>query len=113
MHGHFELNVFKPLIVANVLNSMHLLSNAINNFNLVLLKKLEPDTEKIGELMKKSLMLVTALNPYIGYDNAAKIAKYCHKNGLTLLEGALKLELLTEEQFKEYVKPEKMISPDD
>ncbi len=113
MHGHFELNVFKPLIVSNVLNSMYLLSSAIDNFNLVLLKNLKPDTDKIGELMKKSLMLVTALNPYIGYDNAAKIAKYAHKNGLTLLEAALKLELLNEDQFKQWVKPEKMINPDE
>jgi fumarate hydratase class II len=113
MHGHFELNVFKPLIVANVLNSIYLLSNAINSFNLVLLKNLKPDYDKINELMKKSLMLVTALNPYIGYDNAAKIAKYAHKNSLNLKEAAIKLELLTEEKFIEYVKPEKMISPDD
>ena len=113
MHGHFELNVFKPVIVANVLNSMNLLTSAIENFNLILLKNLEPDTEKIGELMKKSLMLVTALNPFIGYDNAAKIAKYAHKNNLTLLEAAVKLEILTEDKFKEYVKPEKMITPDD
>ncbi len=113
MHGHFELNVFKPLIVANVLNSMNLLTNAVNNFNLVLLKNLQPNNEKIGELMKKSLMLVTALNPYIGYDNAAKIAKYAHKNGYTLKEAALKLELLNEEQFALWVKPEKMISPDE
>lgn len=113
MHGHFELNVFKPLIVANCLNSIYLLTNAIHNFNVNLLKNLKPDNERINELMKKSLMLVTALNPYIGYDNAAKMAKYAHKNNLTLLEAALKLELLTEEKFKEYVKPEKMISPDE
>ncbi len=112
MHGHFELNVFKPLIVANVLNSIYVLSNAIHNFN-TLLQKLQPDNQRISELMKKSLMLVTALNPYIGYDNAAKIAKYAHKNHLTLLEAALKLNLLTEEQFKEWVKPEKMVSPDE
>jgi len=113
MQGHFELNVFKPLIVANCLNSMYVLSNAVNNFNLNLLQNLKPDNEKISELMKKSLMLVTALNPYIGYDNAAKMAKYAHKHNLNLLEAALKLELLTEEKFKEYVKPEKMISPDE
>jgi fumarate hydratase class II len=113
MHGHFELNVFKPLIVANCLNSIYLLSSAINNFNNDLLKNLKPDIERINELMRKSLMLVTALNPYIGYDNAAKMAKYAHKNNLTLLEAALKLELLTKEKFMEYVKPEKMINPDD
>lgn len=113
MHGHFELNVFNPLIVSNVLNSIYLLTNAVNTFNNDLLKNLKPNMEKINELMKKSLMLVTALNPYIGYDNAAKIAKYAHKNNLTLLEAALKLELLTKEKFDEYVKPEKMISPED
>ena len=112
MHGHFELNVFKPLIVSNVLNSIYVLSNAIYNFNNML-TKLTPNKERINELMKKSLMLVTALNPHIGYDNAAKIAKYAHKNNLTLLEASLKLNLLTEEQFKEWVKPEKMVSPDE
>jgi fumarate hydratase class II len=113
MSGHFELNVFNPLIVANVLNSIYLLSHAVNNFNLNLLKDLKPNLQKINELMQKSLMLVTALNPYIGYDNAAKIAKYAHKNHLTLLEAALKLELLTKEQFDQWVKPENMISPDE
>jgi fumarate hydratase, class II len=113
MHGHFELNVFKPLIVANCLNSIYLLSNAINNLNVNLLKNLKPDNERISELMKKSLMLVTALNPYIGYDNAAKMAKFAHKNNLTLVEAAVKLGLLTEEKFQEYVKPEKMINPDE
>jgi fumarate hydratase class II len=113
MSGHFELNVFNPLIVANVLNSIYVLSNGVNNFNNNLLKNLKPNIEKINELMKKSLMLVTALNQYIGYDNAAKMAKYAHKNNLTLLEAALKLELLTKEQFAEWVKPEKMIAPDE
>jgi fumarate hydratase class II len=113
MYSHFELNVFKPLIVSNVLNSIYVLSSAVNNFNQNLVKNLKPDIERINELMKKSLMLVTALNPYIGYDNSAKIAKYAHKNHLTLVEAAVKLELLTAEKFKEYVKPEKMINPDD
>ena len=113
MSGHFELNVFNPLIVANVLNSIYLLSNGISDFNINLLKDLKPNNEKISELMKKSLMLVTALNPYIGYDNAAKIAKYAHKKNLTLLEAALELKLLTKEQFDQWVKPENMISPDE
>jgi len=112
MHGHFELNVFNPLIVSNILNSIYVLSNSINRFDC-LLKELKPNIEKINELMKKSLMLVTALNPYIGYDNAAKMAKYAHKNHLTLLEASIKLNLLTKEQFEQYVKPEKMISPDE
>jgi fumarate hydratase class II len=113
MNGHFELNVYNPLIVANVLNSIYVLSNAISTFNINLMKNLRPNFEKINELMNKSLMLVTALNPYIGYDNAAKIAKYAHKNHLTLVESALKLELLTKEKFEEYVKPENMVSPDE
>ncbi len=112
MSGHFELNVFNPLIVANVLNSISVLSNAINSFN-GLLKTLKPNMETINELMQKSLMLVTALNPYIGYDNAAKMAKYAHKNHLTLIEAALKLELVTKENFDKWVKPENMIAPDE
>ncbi len=113
MHGHFELNVFKPLIVANVLNSIYLLTSGINNLNENIIKNLKPDLERINQLMQKSLMLVTALNPHIGYDNAAKIAKYAHKNQLTLLEGALQLKLLTKEQFDQWVKPENMVSPSD
>lgn len=112
MHGHFEFNAFNPLIVSNVLKSIYLLSNSISNF-IQFLVSLEADRNKINELMEKSLMLVTALNPYIGYDNAAKIAKYAHKNNLTLTEAAVKLEILTEKQFKEWVKPEKMVNPSD
>ena len=112
MNGHFELNAFNPLIVSNVLKSIYLISNGVNNFN-ELLVNLQPNEERINELMKKSLMLVTALNPYIGYDNATKIAKYAHKNHLTLLEACLALELVTEEQFKEWVRPENMVNPSD
>jgi fumarate hydratase class II len=111
MQGHFELNVYKPLIVSNVLNSIYFLSHSIYNFNENLLKTLEPNIEQIAELMSKSLMLVTALNPYIGYDNAAKIAKHAHKKGLTLKESAIELKLLTAEEFDKYVIPENMISP--
>jgi fumarate hydratase class II len=113
MQGHFELNVFKPLIISNVLNSIYVISNAVDNFNKNILQNLKADSDRINELMQRSLMLVTALNPYIGYDNAAKIAKYAHKNHLTLKEAAIKLELLNEEQFIKYVKPENMLAPDE
>jgi fumarate hydratase class II len=112
MQGHFELNVFKPLIVSNVLNSMYLLTQGVRDFNNKIIRSLEPDYNRISQLMNKSLMLVTALNPYTGYEKAALIAKYAHKNNLTLKESAIK-NGLTEEQFNQYIKPEKMISPDD
>lgn len=110
MHGHFELNVFKPLIVSNVLNSMNLLSSSANSF-VKLLNKLDANREVINQLMTRSLMLVTALNPYIGYSKAAQIAKYAHKNNLNLKEAAIKLDILTAEQFDQYVKPENMLAP--
>lgn len=110
MSGHFELNVFKPLIVSNVLSSIDLLSNACITLT-TLFNKVEPNREEIKKLMNRSLMLVTALNPYIGYQNAAKIAKYAHKNNLTLKEAAIKLDLLNEQQIDDYIKPEMMISP--
>lgn len=110
-NGHFELNVFKPMIVANVLRSITLLSDAARSFTVNCLDGLEANKPRINELLNNSLMLVTALNPHIGYDNAAKIAKLAHKEGLTLKDAAIKTGVLTEEQFKEWVKPEKMISP--
>ncbi len=110
MHGHFELNVFKPVIVSNVLNSVELLSNSCNEL-VNLFTEVKANKENIDKLMNRSLMLVTALNPYIGYQNAAKIAKYAHKNNLTLKEACVKLELLNEKQVDEYVRPENMISP--
>lgn len=110
MHGHFELNVFKPVIVANVLSSIELLSNASDALSKTI-SHLDANQEEITKLMTRSLMLVTALNPYIGYAKAAKIAKYAHKNELTLKEAAVKLEILTAQQVDEYVKPENMISP--
>lgn len=80
-NGHFELNVFKPMIVANVLRSITLLSDSCNSFNKNCVKGIEVNHERVNELLQKSLMLVTALNPHIGYDNAAKIAKTAHKEG--------------------------------
>ncbi|MCI4138407.1 class II fumarate hydratase [Bacillus vallismortis] len=109
--GNFELNVFKPVIIYNFLQSVQLLSDGMTSFHDKCAVGIEPDKETIQENLSNSLMLVTALNPHIGYENAAKIAKLAHKEGLTLKEAALKLELLTEEQFNEMVKPEDMVKP--
>jgi len=107
--GHLELNVFRPVLAYNILQSIRLLGDAAKNFTEKCLIGLEPNKEKIAEHLENSLMLVTALNPHIGYDNAAKIAKMAHQEGLTLKEAALKLGLLTPEQFKLWVDPTKMI----
>ncbi|HDW3054760.1 TPA: class II fumarate hydratase [Bacillus cereus] len=109
--GNFELNVFKPVIAYNFLQSAHLLADAIVSFNDNCAVGIEADEEVINENVNRSLMLVTALNPHIGYENAAKIAKYAHKEGLTLKEAALQSGLLTEGQFDEIVDPKKMIAP--
>ena len=109
MQGHYELNVFKPVIVANVLESLTLLSDAVKSFNDNCLTGIEPNTKKIKELLDNSLMLVTALNSKIGYYKSAEIANIAHKNGLTLKEAALKTGYLTEKEFESWVKPEDMI----
>jgi fumarate hydratase class II len=109
--GHFELNVFKPLIVFNVLNSVRLLADACESFTDHCVVGIEANMEQIKKHVDNSLMLVTALNPYIGYDKAAQIAKTAHKNGTTLKQEAVKLGFLTAEQFDQYVKPETMIGP--
>jgi fumarate hydratase class II len=111
--GHFELNVFKPVIIHNVLQSIRLLGDAARSFNDNCAVGIEPNRERIDELLHKSLMLVTALNRKIGYDNAAKIAKTAYANGTTLLEEAISLKLLTEDEFREAVDPSKMIGPSD
>jgi fumarate hydratase class II len=110
-NGHFELNVFKPVIVHNVLQSIRLLADAAISFTDNCVKGIEADRERIAKLMRESLMLVTALNPKIGYDNAAKVAKKAHKEGTTLKEAALALGLLSEAEFDEWVRPEKMLGP--
>jgi len=110
-NGHFELNVFKPLMVANVLRSIRLLGDSCVAFTDNCVVGIEANREYITKLMNESLMLVTALNPHIGYDKAAKIAKTAHKNGTTLLQEALNLGYLTEEQFREWVRPEDMLGP--
>ena len=109
LQGHLELNVFKPLIGANVVRSINLLSIGVDSFTKRTLDGLEADTRRIAELMNRSLMLVTALAPEIGYDNAAAIAKHAHKNGQTLKEAGLELGLVDEETFDRVVKPEKML----
>jgi fumarate hydratase class II len=109
--GHFQLNVFKPLIVHNVLNSVRLLADACESFNDHCVVGIQPNLIQIKKHLENSLMLVTALNPHIGYDNAAKIAKTAHRNGTTLKEEAVKLGLLTGEQFDKLVRPETMVSP--
>jgi fumarate hydratase, class II len=109
--GNFELNVFKPVIAYNFLQSVRLLSDSIVSFNDNAAVGIMPNEAKIDHFLHDSLMLVTALNPYIGYENAAKIAKTAHKNNSTLKATAVELGLLTEEQFDEYVKPEEMIAP--
>lgn len=108
-NGHFELNVFKPLIAANFLQSARLIGDACVSFNDHCATGIEPNLAVIQRHLENSLMLVTALNPYIGYENAAAIAKKAHKEGLSLREAAVKLGFLTSEQFDEWVKPEEMI----
>jgi fumarate hydratase class II len=109
--GNFELNVFKPLIIQNFLHSAKLLAAGCRGFDEHCARGIEPDPKRIDELMRRSLMLVTALNPHIGYDNAAKIAKTAHADGSTLKEAALKLGLLTAAQFEAWIKPEEMTKP--
>lgn len=109
--GNFELNVFMPVIAYNLLQSIQLLGDACNSFNDHCAVGIEPNREKIDEFLHNSLMLVTALNPVIGYENAAKVAKKAYKEGKSLKQVAVELDLVTAEQFDEVVRPETMISP--
>jgi len=109
--GHFELNVFKPVMIFNFLNSVRLLSDAADSFVDRCLVGLEANREVIADNLESTLMLVTALNPHIGYDNCAKIAKKAHKENKTLKETAIELGLLTEEEFNKWVRPEDMTGP--
>ncbi|XP_043551521.1 fumarate hydratase, mitochondrial isoform X1 [Chiloscyllium plagiosum] len=110
-NGHFELNVFKPMIIKNVLNSAQLIGDSCVSFTDHCVVGIQANTQRIDKLMNESLMLVTALNPHIGYDKAAKIAKAAHKEGTTLKEMAVKLGYLTPEQFEQWVKPSEMLGP--
>lgn len=109
LQGHLELNVFKPMIGANVLRSIHLLATGMESFAARTVDGLEPDRKRIAELVDRSLMLVTALAPEIGYDNAAKIAKHAHAHGLTLKEAGLALGLVDAQTFDRVVRPEAML----
>ncbi len=110
-HGHFELNVFKPLIIHNILQSINIMSDSASGFAKYCIKGLKADKKRIKFLLDNSLMLVTALSPKIGYDNAAKVAKKAHTNGTTLKEEALKTGLISEKEFIKIVDPKKMIKP--
>ena len=112
-NGHFELNVFKPVIIFNVLQSIRLIADACNSFTDNCVVGITANEERIGKLMRESLMLVTALNPHIGYDNAAKVAKKAFEDNLTLEESAVALGLMTAEEFNAAIKPEEMIGPRD
>jgi len=109
--GNFELNVFKPVMIKNLLHSIRLLADGMRSFEKNLVEGLEADEKRIASIMKESLMLVTCLNPVIGYDMASKVAKNAHKKGITLKESAMELKALSEEDFDKYVRPELMISP--
>ena len=109
--GNFELNVFKPVMIYNLLQSIRLLADSCSSFNEHCVVGIEPDKGRIEAHLNNSLMLVTALNPHIGYDNAAKVAKKAYQENTTLKEAAVALELLTEKEFDEKVRPEKMTGP--
>jgi fumarate hydratase class II len=109
--GNFELNVFKPLIIHNVLQSVRLMGDACRNFERYCAAGIEPNRPRIDANLSQSLMLVTALNPHIGYDNAAKIAKKAHKEGTTLREAAVALGLVSAEDFDRWVDPKRMTEP--
>jgi fumarate hydratase class II len=108
LQGHYELNVFKPVMAANFLQSARLLGDACISFNLNCVVGIEPNHANLKRNLDNSLMLVTALNPKIGYEKAATIAKTAHKNGSTLREESINLGFLTGEQFDEWVKPDEM-----
>jgi fumarate hydratase class II len=107
--GNFQLNVFMPVCAYNFLQSVRLLTEAMVSFNQNCIQGMEPEREKMQSYLKNSLMLVTALNPYLGYEKAAEIAQVASREGITLKEAALQLKLLTEEEFERYVRPEKMV----
>jgi fumarate hydratase class II len=109
--GNFELNVYKPVMIHNLLQSIRLLADACESFADHCVVGIEPNHERIAELLNRSLMLVTALNPHVGYDNAAKIAKQAHADGTSLKEAALALGLVTAEQFDQWVRPQDMLGP--
>ena len=110
-HGHFELNVFKPLIIHNILQSINIMSDSAKAFGLYCVKGIKADKKRIKYLLDNSLMLVTALAPKIGYDRAAQIAKTAHKNGTTLKEEVVKVGLINEKEYDKIMSPLKMTKP--
>ena len=110
-HGHFELNVFKPLIIHNILQSIEIMSDSAKTFGLYCVKGIKADKKRIKELLDNSLMLVTALAPKIGYDQAARIAKSAHKNGTTLKKEIIKSGILSEKDYNKIMNPLKMTKP--
>ena len=110
-HGHFELNVFKPLIAYNILQSIDILADSVKNFSMFCVKGIKANKKRIKEHLDNSLMLVTALAPKIGYDNAAKIAKKALKNGTKLKEEAIKSGLINEKDYDLLINPKRMIKP--
>jgi len=110
-HGHFELNVFKPLIIHNILQSIHIMSDSVKSFSKFCVRGLKADKKRIKNLLDNSLMLITALSPVLGYDNAAKIAKRALKNNTTLKEEVIKTGLISEKQYNKIVDPRKMVRP--
>lgn len=111
MSGQFELNVFKPVLIRNLLHSVRILGDAMTSFREHLVDGLQANEKRIAALLNESLMLVTCLNARIGYDTASKVAKNAHHKGITLKESAMELQALSEEDFDKYVRPELMISP--
>lgn len=109
--GNFELNVFKPVIAYNLIQSIRNLADVMKSFEVHCVVGITANEQRLHDLMTRSLMLVTALSPLVGYDNAAKIAKYAHAHDMSLKEAALDLKLCTAEQFDQYVDPSKMIHP--
>ena len=109
--GNFQLHVFKPVMIHNVLESVRLLADGCRSFRVHCAEGIEPDRARIAELVARSLMLVTALNPHIGYDKAAAIAKKAHDEGTTLREAALALGFVTAEEFDAWIDPSKMTGP--
>jgi fumarate hydratase class II len=109
--GYLEMNVYKPLIIYNITHSISLMTDSCTNFRVFLIEGTKPNLKQIGEFVERSLMLVTALSPVIGYDKASKIAHYALDNDLTLKDAALKLGFVTEAQFDQIVDPKKMVAP--
>jgi fumarate hydratase class II len=107
--GNFELNVYRPMIIQNVMQSLRLLSDGARSFRIHCVEGIKANQDRIDQLLAQSLMLVTALNPHIGYDKSAKIAKEAHRTGSTLREAALALDLVSGEDFDRWVDPTKMI----